>query len=245
MARIVRPINSAKYASLYREYYDSPFNPVYHSIFVGHPIMFDRQALLDIGGFDERRRCGELTDAVVRLHVAGGRLSHLDRYLYHYRDNPRGLSKQPILHQERCFSLMAGFYAKFGTIGTKSLRALPLGRVNPFHHMHYTLGIGDVIEGAVRLPYLDYVTLTLRDVQRRSRDMPAHLGALGASPSLGLPAKLEFLERHDLVSLEHHGVGGNILGNGGIGRDVGSFPNGDVPNHNGTVPDDDVILDHG
>jgi hypothetical protein len=240
MARIVRRINSAGYASLYRDYYDSPFNPIYHSIFVGHPIMFDRRALLEIGGFNERRRCGELTDAVVRLHVAGGRLSHLDRYLYHYRDNPTGLSKQPILHQERCFSLLAGFHARLPEIDPDSLRALPLGRVIPFGHMHYTLGIGDLSEGAIRLPYLDYATLTLRATQR----VAAPAGASEASLSLGLPAKLEFLERHDLVGPEDHGVGGNGLGDGGIGRDVRSFPDGDVPDHHGTVPDHDMILDH-
>ncbi|HYY81721.1 MAG TPA: glycosyltransferase family 2 protein [Actinomycetes bacterium] len=171
MRRIVRWINSATYAALYRGYYDSPSNPIYHSIFVGHPIMFHRATLLAIGGFDEGWPCGELTDVVVRLHAAGRPLRHLDRYLYRYRENPTGLSKQPALHQQRCRSLIAGFKSVFGV---PSLHALPLGRVAPFLHMHYTLGVGDPIGGTIKLPYLDYGTLTLRDHQYGSSGLTAY-----------------------------------------------------------------------
>jgi Glycosyl transferase family 2 len=240
MRRIVRWIDSATYAALYLDYYDSPSNPIYHSIFVGHPIMFDRAALLDIGGFNECRPCGELTDAVVRLHAAGRSLRHLDRYLYLYRENPTGLSKQPALHHQRCLSLMAGYQAVFGA---PYLHALPLGRVAPFRHMHYTLGVGDPMGGTIALPYLDYETLTLRDHQYRSSGLTAHPRVRCASPSPLLPSELKFLEWHDLVGPEHHGVGGDGFGDRGIGGNVRSRPDGDVPDHHGTVPDHDVVLD--
>jgi glycosyltransferase involved in cell wall biosynthesis len=154
---VLRSIKSAEYMKYYARYPFSIHNPLYHSIFVDHAAVMLRDAILDIGGFDVRKPCAELTDAILRLHVAGYSIGHVPTPLYMYRDAPHGLSKHPQIHKERAHSIKR---AVREVHGLELVEVAPLGRVLPYGHMHYSLT--GVDRRMIIPPYVDYASMRLK-----------------------------------------------------------------------------------
>ena len=78
-------------------------------------------------------------------------MGYIDDILYHYRDNPLGLSKSPRLLSSRCASITKYFALAF----TERLSRIEArGRLEPFQHFHFDLFGSDGQH--IHLPYVDY-----------------------------------------------------------------------------------------
>ena len=150
-------IDSSRYYQLYKEYYGSPLNPIFHSVFWIHVFCVRRETAIQLGGFRETLRCGELTDFMIRAHVSGASIEHVDKALYNYRTGGV-LSKHPHIHQNRMAAMTTGFESYFNS---PILSIEPLGRVQPVGNFHYNLTSS--VYGPIRLPYVDYEHLCLKE----------------------------------------------------------------------------------
>jgi len=151
------PIISDVYHRIYEKHRKSRFNPLFHSVFVGHAIAAKRELLTEVGGFNENKPCAELTDLVLKMHLAGAHLTHVPRKLYMYRRPPGGLSNDPRLHAERAESIARSYSNYFDN---SLLDVVSLGRVSPYGHHHYLLRDNDGHE--VVPDYVNYRTMCLR-----------------------------------------------------------------------------------
>ncbi|MGX1880475.1 glycosyltransferase [Streptomyces sp. NPDC055287] len=154
----LRAICSTAYYELYRDYRTSPYNPIFHSIFVGHPLAAARRYLLDGGAFDEHLPCAELTEFAVRAHATGQEIRHIPQYLYRYRESPNGLSKHPQLHERRISAITHQLNSLHG-MHADAKKVETLGRIAPYQHFHY-----QIYDWGTRmtLPYIDYPSGTLK-----------------------------------------------------------------------------------
>ncbi|SCF09641.1 glycosyltransferase family 2 protein [Micromonospora chokoriensis] len=157
LRHVLRDIDSSAYHRLYERHHLAPSNPLFHSVFIGHPFAVRASAFKRIEGFDETKPCAELTDFMLKSHVSGAAIGHVDAFLCRYRDSPNGLSKHVALHRERSESLRR--WAERALL--MEIRSVTwLGRVAPYRHAHYQVTTED---GDLLLPYLDYDRMTLRE----------------------------------------------------------------------------------
>ncbi|MET7948563.1 glycosyltransferase [Micromonospora sp. NPDC005324] len=157
LRHVLRDIDSSAYHRLYERHYLAPTNPLFHSVFIGHPFAVRASAFKRIEGFDEAKPCAELTDFMLKSYVSGAVIGHVDAFLCRYRDSPNGLSKHADLHRERSESLRR--WAERALL-VKIISVSWLGRVAPYRHAHYQLTTED---GRLVLPYLNYERMTLRE----------------------------------------------------------------------------------
>ncbi|MGI9001005.1 MAG: glycosyltransferase family 2 protein [Pseudonocardia sp.] len=152
------PIISDFYHRMYEKHRKSRFNPFFHSVFVGHAIAVRRELLIEIGGFNENKLCGELTDLVLKIHMSGARFTHIPRKLYMYRRSSNGrLLDDSCIHSERADSIARSYREYFDDT---LLDVVPLGRVAPYQHYHYLLRGSDDQE--ITPDYVNYPSMRLR-----------------------------------------------------------------------------------
>lgn len=159
MKYVLKTINSHPYACLLDTYKNTDYNPLFHSVFILQCICFKRDAFEKVNGFDESIRCGELTDFVIKINnlTKKKNMTHVNDYLYLYRDNPYGLSKNQTIHVNRKKAFKKGL--SFCTnINVDKIDLL--GRLNPYGMLHYNLFNE---RGLIKLPYVNYQNLSIEE----------------------------------------------------------------------------------
>jgi|GEM_PF-686573 len=136
MLDIERLIDSSLYYRYFKRYKNNIQNPIYHSIFIGHCIMIKREIFIQNNMFNENIYSGEITDFMLRAYTSGINISYINKYLYKYRNNPNGLSKNIELNKNRFNSIRRAIKTTFGI---SLQRKFEVFRAKPFQHNHFTL----------------------------------------------------------------------------------------------------------
>lgn len=150
LTEIEREIDSKTYFSYFNKFQESIFNPLFHSIFIGHCIVLQKDFLVKCDYFNQNYRFAEITDLMLNLYIKGAIFFHVDSFLYKYRNNPLGLSKSGKIKYNRIKSIKKYFKIKFKS-ELSSIKER--GKVLPFNHTHYDLYLDNQL---IRLPYLIY-----------------------------------------------------------------------------------------
>jgi glycosyltransferase involved in cell wall biosynthesis len=132
-------INGIRYT---KAYYDRMIdlgmtidNPVFSTIFVGHPVIIKRSFYQSIGGLDSRRDGGELTDFLVRAFVGRAAIHYFPTLVYLYRRHSQGFSRKNEKHVARIMALESAISTAFGI----QARLAPAGYVPPYWMFQYKL----------------------------------------------------------------------------------------------------------